>query len=73
MEKATVEITKEEAALLPLLYKVPMSATLESAPQMMKHKLIVDGLIEKVKKAFAGPAVNPPTADGENKPKRKRH
>jgi hypothetical protein len=52
MEKATIEITKEEAALLPLLYKVPMQVTPEAAPRAMKLKLQIDGLVEKAQKAF---------------------
>lgn len=50
MEKATIELTKEEAQLLPLLYKAPLTTNLESA---VKVSMIVDGLMEKVRKAFA--------------------
>lgn len=47
-----IELTEEEAELLPLLYKVPISnATLETAPQLMRYKLLVDGLIQKVSEA----------------------
>jgi hypothetical protein len=52
METRTIELTKEEAALLPLLYKVPLSTTVEAAPQVMKYKLLVDGLVKKAKEAF---------------------
>ena len=51
-EEATVTLTKEEAALLPLLYKVHMETTLEAAPKVMRYKLIVDGLVKKVREAF---------------------
>jgi hypothetical protein len=56
MDTVTIEITKEEAALLPLLYKVPLSTNLEAAVNVMKTKLLVDGLIEKANKAFQPPA-----------------
>ena len=52
METVTIELTKEEAALLPLLLKVPVNATLESAGKMMQTALIVKGLLDKVEKAF---------------------
>jgi hypothetical protein len=52
MEKATIEITKEEAALLPLLYKVPLDLKIEAAPQAMRLKLQIDALVQKVQKAF---------------------
>lgn len=52
MDKVTIELTKEEADLLPLLYKVPMSVTLEAAPQVMKYRLTVDALVKKVQAAF---------------------
>jgi hypothetical protein len=55
MDTVTIEITKEEAALLPLLYKVPLSTNLEAAVNVMKTKLLVDGLIEKANKAFQPP------------------
>lgn len=74
MESVTIELTKEEAQLLPLLYKVPINATLEGAPQMMRHKLLVDGLLSKVQKAFAAEPVAPAVPGVDlNKPKRKRH
>ena len=52
METVTIELTKEEAALLPLLYKVPISTTIEAAPQAMRYKLLVDGLVAKVRAAM---------------------
>lgn len=58
METATIELTKDEAALLPLLYKVPVSTTIEAAPQAMRYKLLVDGLVKKVSEAFQ--AKSPP-------------
>lgn len=64
MDKVTIEITKEEAALLPLLYKVPLNTSLEAAQQVMRYKTLVDGLIAKTRQAFA-------PAETE-KPKRKR-
>lgn len=76
MDKAVIELTKEEAALLPLLYKVPMSTTLEAAPQFMKYRLLVDGLVQKANAAFgesAPPPVEAQPAPQAYKPKRKRH
>jgi hypothetical protein len=72
MDKATIEITKEEAALLPLLYKVPLNTTMGAASQVMKYKALVDGLVMKVKQAFTveAPKAEPPAA---LVPKRKRH
>jgi hypothetical protein len=73
-DKVTIELTKEEAQLLPLLYKVPMNMTLESAAQVMKYRLLVDGLMEKVNKAFAVGGAPPPAATAPAfQPKRKRH
>ena len=58
MDTVTIELTKEEAQLLPLLYKVRLhpNTTLEAAPEIVKTYKIVDGLIEKVNKAFNPPA-----------------
>jgi len=52
MKTGKMEITEEEAALLPLLYKVPVSTTLEAAAQAMRVKLLVDGLVAKAKAAM---------------------
>jgi hypothetical protein len=68
---AIIDITKEEATLLPLLYKVPLSTNLEAAAQVMRNKLLLDGLIEKVNAAFA--VREDPKAETPVQPKRKRH
>ena len=52
MDKATIEITKDEAELIPLLYKVTITTNLESAGQVMKNRLMLDALLDKVRKAF---------------------
>jgi hypothetical protein len=53
METRTIELTKEEAQLLPLLYKVRIQdMTVEAAPQAMRFKLLVDGLVKKAQGAF---------------------
>jgi hypothetical protein len=52
MDKVIIEITKDEAALLPLLYKVPVNVTLEAAAQVMKYRMTVDELLKKVQAAF---------------------
>lgn len=53
MDKVAIELTKEEADLLPLLYKVPMkNVTLENAPELIKYRITVDGLMKKVQAAF---------------------
>ena len=71
MDKVTIEITKEEAALLPLLYKVPLNTNLEAAAQVMKNRILLDGLIEKVKAAFASPVETIETGK-EGKPRRRK-
>jgi hypothetical protein len=53
MDKVTIELTAEEAQLIPLLRKLPIAnVTLESVQDLLKLRLQVDGLIEKVQKAF---------------------
>lgn len=68
METRWIEITEDEAKLLPLLYKVPLNTTLEAAAQVVRYRTLADGLVRKVQRAFAAEA-KPDEAQGK---KRKR-
>jgi hypothetical protein len=73
-DTVTIELTKEEAQLLTMLYRVPVNTNLEAATQVMKQRLILDGLMEKVNKAFSSNGATPPAAPAPAfQPKRKRH
>ena len=62
MDKATIEITKEEAALLPLLYKVPVqNMTIESALKVVELYGQVASLVAKAQAAFEKEDDNSPT------------
>ena len=66
MDKATIELTKEEAQLIAqLLPQVPISGTVASAQSMMRLAIQVDGVIKKIAAAF-GEVPPPPPAEPVN-------
>jgi len=53
MDKVTIEITKEEAALLPLLLKVKVETELGAAHKAAQVEEAAKTLIQKANAAFA--------------------
>lgn len=79
-DKANIEITTREAALIRLLRSVPIpdGLTMENAGAIMKTRLEIDALIEKADKAFgedgqAAEAAQTPAVSEPHGSKRKRH
>lgn len=71
MDKALVEITKEEAEIIPLLMDVKLTHDVKNGMRAYRVQLLAEGLIQKVQAAFQVQAEAAPVE--MVKPKRKRH
>jgi hypothetical protein len=79
MDKANIELTKQEAEIIAVYLPAIrlQNVTVANAPEAMKIHIQVQGIIEKLQKAFGPPAepAAPPVPQTQpviNKPRRRR-